>query len=299
MRPIFASAALLALATSAGAEVSAVVTDMPVVQSLVAEVMGDLGAPEVLVSSGADPHDVQLRPSQARALADADVIFWIGPEMTPWLDGPVAAAAAPAKIALLSAPGTALRQFGEDAAEGEADAANDDDHGGVDPHAWLDPDNARAWLGAIADTLSATDPERAAIYRSNAEAASGAVATLDANLKARTASITGGIVVAHDAYSYAADHYGLAIAGTLASGDAAQPGAARLSSLAALIRSGGVTCVFPEIGRDDKGLAALVEGTPAKLGAPLDPAGMSLSSGRGLYAALLGDLVGKIADCAG
>ena len=158
MRHFISAAGLLlanlATTPAAWAEVPAVVTDMPVVQSLVAQVMGDLGTPEVLVSSGADPHDFQLRPSQARALATAEAIFWIGPEMTPWLAEPVAAATTAARTALLDVPGTELRHFGDDADGGAAEQAEETGHGhaGVDPHAWLDPDNARVWLLAIADT---------------------------------------------------------------------------------------------------------------------------------------------------
>ena len=61
----------LATATPALAEVPQVVTDIPPVHSLVAQVMGDLGQPELLLAKGADEHDFQLRPSQAGAVAGA------------------------------------------------------------------------------------------------------------------------------------------------------------------------------------------------------------------------------------
>ncbi|MBA4323571.1 MAG: zinc ABC transporter substrate-binding protein, partial [Rhodobacter sp.] len=77
---------LLATATPALAEVPKVVTDIPPVHALVAQVMGDLGAPELLLGRGADEHDFQLKPSQAGAVADSDLVVWIGPELTPWLD---------------------------------------------------------------------------------------------------------------------------------------------------------------------------------------------------------------------
>ena len=62
---------LLLLATPALAEVPSVVTDIPPVHALVAQVMGDLGQPVLLLAKGADEHDFQLRPSQAGAVADA------------------------------------------------------------------------------------------------------------------------------------------------------------------------------------------------------------------------------------
>ncbi|MGL4280177.1 MAG: metal ABC transporter solute-binding protein, Zn/Mn family, partial [Albidovulum sp.] len=167
MRLIRSAALLALLPLAAQAEVPAVVADMPVVHSLVAQVMGDLGTPELLVGGGADPHDYQLRPSQARALANAGAIFWIGPEMTPWLAEVVASSGAGAKVALLDLPGTHLRAFAAEHAEEDHDHA----HEGRDPHAGLDPGNARIGLAAIAETLSTSDPENAAAYRANAEAA--------------------------------------------------------------------------------------------------------------------------------
>lgn len=295
-------AAFLLSATAATAEVPQVVTDMPITQSLVAGVMGDLGTPEVIVTSGADPHDYQLRPSQARALAGAHVVFWVGPEMTPWLSGPLEASGAATRVELLAVAGTHLRHFDEAEADHDNhDHADDNghDHSGTDPHAWLDPDNARTWLAAIAEVLAGADPDNATTYRANADIAAQAIADLDVSLKQRAGALTKSIVVSHDAYGYLAEHYGLTIAGSLSEGDAARPGAARVSALRQLLDSGNVACVFPEAGHDPKPLAVLTDGTPAKLGAPLDPAGLDLETGPDLYRAVLGDLIEKITACAG
>lgn len=291
------SATLLALLPlAATAEVPAVVTDTPVVHSLVAQVMGDLGAPELLVGGGADPHDYQLRPSQARALANAGAVFWIGPEMTPWLADVVASSGAGDKVALLDLPGTHLREF---AGEDEAHDDHDHAHEGRDPHAWLDPGNARLWLAAIAETLATGDPGNAATYRANSEAAMEGIDRLDADLKARLAGVTGGIVVSHDAYGYFAEHFDINVVASLADGDAAQPGAAHLSEVAALVRSGAATCIFPEAGHDPKPAEALAGETGVTVGAALDPEGLGMDPGQGLYAALMTALAEKIAACAG
>ena len=74
--PLILSVALLA--TPALADVPKVMTDLPVVHSLTAQVMGDLGTPDILLDKGADPHHFQLKPSQARALSQADLVLWIG-----------------------------------------------------------------------------------------------------------------------------------------------------------------------------------------------------------------------------
>lgn len=220
---LMASAALLP--ASAQAEVPRVVTDIPPVHSLVAQVMGDLGTPELLLEPGADEHSFQLRPSQAAAVAEAGLVVWIGPELTPWLEGPLETRPeGAAALALLTAEGTLRRDYaeaghedhahddhghedhattdaasdghddhahGETAAEGYDDHGHDHDHAhdhahdGTDPHAWLDPGNGKVWLGLIAAQLSDLDPENAATYAANAKAAVVALEALDAQLAAR------------------------------------------------------------------------------------------------------------------
>ena len=58
-----------------------VVASIAPVHSLVASIMKDVGTPALLVSANASPHAYSLRPSEARLLADADVIFRVGPDM--------------------------------------------------------------------------------------------------------------------------------------------------------------------------------------------------------------------------
>ncbi|WP_137109993.1 zinc ABC transporter substrate-binding protein [Rhodobacter sp. SY28-1] len=301
---------LFATATPALAEVPKVVADIPPVHALVAQVMGDLGQPDLLLAKGADEHDFQLKPSQAGAVADADLVVWIGPELTPWLDGamdsrPEGASA----LALLDAEGTVRRPYGEAKTDDHghedehADEAGHDhghDHGSEDPHAWLDPGNAQVWLGLIAADLGKLDPDNAATYTANAAAASEQIAALDAELQALLAPVKDKPFVAfHDAYGYFVDHYGLKQMGSIAEGDAASPGAARLADLRATLEAGEVLCIFPEVQHDPALVSQMAEGTGAKVGGALDPVGSSLEPGPGAYAALLRGLAQTIADCAG
>lgn len=287
---LMASTALPALA-----EVPSVVTDIPPVQSLVAQVMGDLGSPVLLLAKGADEHDFQLRPSQAREVADAGLVVWIGPELTPWLETalenrPEGAAA----LALLDAEGTVTIGYDE-AAE---DHDHGHDHGADDPHAWLDPDNAVVWLGLIAAELSRLDPANAATYAANAATATAGVKALDADLTARFAPVKDrAFVTFHDAYGYFTAHYGLASAGSIALGDAADPGAARLSEIRATLEDGSVACIFPEVQHDPALVMQVAEGTGAVIGGALDPVGSSLEPGAGAYAALLTGIAETLVAC--
>lgn len=310
---------LTAIPAASLAEAPRVVTDIPPVHSLVAQVMGELGQPELLLARGADEHDFQLKPSQARAVAEAGLVVWIGPELTPWLDSALAARPeGAAALALLDAEGTHRRAYGEADEAGGNDHAQDHaddhaqdhaddqdhghdhghDHGAEDPHAWLDPGNAQVWLKLIAAELGRLDPEHAATYAANATAAAAGIAALDAGIAGLLAPVKDRpILTYHDAYGYFADHYGLTVIGSLAEGDAATPGAARLTALREAVADGA--CLFPEVQHDPRLILQLAEDTGAKIGGALDPVGSALEPGPGAYAALLRGLAATIADCAG
>ena len=309
------ASALACLVTPAAAQVPRVITDIPPVQALVAQAMGDLGQPVLLLDKGADAHSFQLRPSQAAALAEADLVVWIGPEMTPWLDRAVEGLATDvAQLRLLEAEGTHLRSFGEDPAEDHDDHADeaghdhaaepaaedghehDHAHDGVDPHAWLDPANAQLWLGLIAAELARLDPANAATYQANAAQAQAEVAALDARLDAALAPVRDKpFAVFHDAYGYFADHYGLTIAGTVALGDAAPPGAAHLAELQASL--GKALCIFPETQHDPKMVETLAADTGLRIGGALDPEGAGLEPGPQVYGAILSGMTDTLIAC--
>lgn len=265
------------------AQVPRVVADIAPVQSLVAQVMGDLGTPELLITGASDPHHTQLRPSQARGLVRANVVFWIGPALTPWLDDSLKSLAKQATIVtLLDVKGTSLRRF---------------DDASLDPHAWLDPANAALWLDSIATTLAQADPENAAIYRANGRAAGRTIAALIADSQTRLATAApGSLITSHDAFGYFAARFGLRIAGALANGDAARPGAAHLKEIRRLVQSENVTCILIEPQQDPALARTMRKGSAAKI-VQIDPLGSDLPPGPGLYAAMIGNLASAISGC--
>ncbi len=309
MRYTISLVAATLIAATAAAEGPAVVTDIPPVQSLVAQVMGDLGAPVLLLDRGADGHDFQLRPSQMAALGDADLVVWIGPGMSPWLvralDGSGSAAV---RLELLEVDGTLLRARsdvadsgadGDEAADGDSHGDDEDhahDDGGTDPHAWLDPKNATLWLAVIAAELGRIDPDNAAAYAANAAAAAAAVAAMDARLAADLAAARNRpLVLSHDAYAYFTGHYGLTVLRSISAGDARAPGAARLRQIRD--RAGEAACIYPEAGHDPGPALRLAEDTGLPVGPALDPEGAVLDPGPGLYAALMTGLAQGILAC--
>ena len=303
-------ACLLACAVLAGPAFGAppsVVADTPVTHSLVAMVMEGVGEPVLLLDKGGDPHDFQLRPSQAGALADADMVVWIGPEMTPWLEGSLpSAGSTQATLRLLEVEGTRLRHadgdgHSHDASQDDAGAKHDGGadpaQGGIlDPHAWLDPRNAELWLGAIAAELARIDPDDAKTYSANAESARRRIQALDADLERRLAPAKSApIGVYHDAYGYLAERYGLTIAGSIAQGDAHDPGAAHLARLQDHLK--GATCLFPEVGHDDRAAETLAADAGVRVGPALNPEGIGMDPGPDLYPALMAALADGILAC--
>lgn len=117
-----------------------VVTDIGPVHSIVAAVMEGVGAPTLLLPPGASPHGYAMRPSDARALQGADLVFWIGPALTPWLGKPIETLARDAHvIALHDTPGTIRLEMREGARfeahdHGQDHGEHDDDHAKHDDH---------------------------------------------------------------------------------------------------------------------------------------------------------------------
>jgi zinc transport system substrate-binding protein len=286
------------------ADAPRVITDFAPIHSLTAQVMGDLGAPDVLLPVGADPHDFALRPSDAAKLSAADLVIWTGPSLTPWLGDLIGNLAGNAvQMTLLDQSGWAaltvrdLADFGAAAKDHDHDHAHDHDHDDFDPHAWLDPNVAQIWLGAIADELSAIDPANAATYASNAATARARLAALDADLAAQLAPLAGrGYLLPHDGYQYFETRYGLAAAGAIAGIDARDPGPAQIASLRAQMADQDIVCVFSDAEIGASWAQLVTEGSPART-AEIDGVGFGLTSSAALYDALLRRLGDQFSAC--
>ena len=269
-----------------------VVADILPVHSLVAQVMDGIGSPDLLLVAGSDPHNHAMRPSQAKLLEDADVVIAVGPALTPWLEKPLATLAGEAsQVMLLDVPGTVLLEY-------RGDHAHDHGHGhdsDVDPHAWLDPTNARVWLAAIADALAQQDPANGAVYRENAETARAAIATLEDEWQVALADV-GPYGVHHDAYQYFEARFGLMTTLVIKEDDAHQPGPARIAELRANIAENPIACVFVEPFVNRGLIETVLEGSDAKI-LELDQMGVNLEPGPGLFPLVLRGMVDAMAQC--
>ncbi|MDE1995641.1 MAG: zinc ABC transporter substrate-binding protein, partial [Rhizobiaceae bacterium] len=156
--PLAASFLLCGLA--AGSAVAAdppeVVVSIKPIHSLVAAIMQGVGTPDLIVDGASSPHTYALKPSNARSLEAAKVVFWVGPGMEAFLEKPLSALSSNALVVELDkAPGITKLKFragGAFEADDDGDAPSDegaDDHGQFDTHLWLDPHNAKAMTAEI------------------------------------------------------------------------------------------------------------------------------------------------------
>ncbi len=324
------------LGGTAFADVPKVAVDIAPVHSLVARVMEGVGIPDLIVSPGASPHEYNLRPSEAAALQEANLVFWIGDDLTPWMEGAIETLADGATVTtLLETDGTVLLDFREgalfeahehenrddhehddehdhdDHAEGDdhdheehADHEGHDDHdhdahghGEHDPHAWLSPANAETWVNLIAAQLSAADPDNAGTYFANAAAAREEMAMLSAEVAETLEPKRGGnFIVFHDAYQYFENAFDFPASGAVSLGDASDPSPARIAEIQGRIRAEGIDCVLAEPQFNPGIVATVLDGTEANT-AVIDPLGSDLEPGAALYPQVIRNMAKTLAEC--
>ena len=328
------STILTLMSTSVMADVPNVAADIAPVHSLVSRVMDGIGAPKLVVQSGASPHGYRLRPSEAKALQDADLVFWMGEELTPWLDGALKTLASKASITtLMDQEGVILHDFREsvlfeahdhsdhndekdhddhddekdhddhdddkdhDDHDDDKDHDDQDDHGGHDPHSWLSPENAKLWLNIIASKLSVSDPENAATYFMNAAAGQTEIEEMITEVSATLKPVQGGkFVVFHDAYQYFENDFDFYASGAISLSDASDPSPARVAKIQKRIRDEGIQCVLAEP-QFKRGLVATVmEGSEATASV-IDPLGADLKTGPKLYTQLIINMAKTLRNC--
>ncbi|SHH46230.1 zinc ABC transporter substrate-binding protein [Cognatishimia maritima] len=123
--------ALSFVALQAQAETPTVATDIAPVHSLVSRVMSGVGEPMSVMPQGASPHGYSLRPSEARTLSQADLVIWMGEDLTPWLEDAIENLAPDAKsLELLHLTETHVLETRTEAVfeDHNDDYANEEDH---------------------------------------------------------------------------------------------------------------------------------------------------------------------------
>jgi zinc transport system substrate-binding protein len=304
-----------------------VVTSIKPVHSLVSGVMLGVGNPSLIIEGAGSPHTYSLKPSQAKQLQDAKLVFWMGDELETFLEGPIENIAQKATaIKLIDAHGLKKIRFRdggmfddhghddhddhehndhdhEKHAKKEHDDHSDHDghddhgHGEFDPHVWLDPINAKAIVHEIEEALVKADPKHASTYEANAHKMMEKLDSLVVELSDELEPVhEKGFIVFHDAYQYFEQRFDVAAIGSITVSPEVMPGAERVSELREKISELNATCVFSEPQFEPKLVATLVEDTGARTGV-LDPLGATLNKGPDLYFQLLRNMASSLKKC--
>ncbi len=291
-------AVLLSVAGTTAADATPrVAASIKPVHSLVAGVMDGIGTPTLLVKGGASPHSYAMKPSEARAIRNADLIFWIGPALESFLPKTLAARNRKnGAVELSHAAGVGLiaHRHGR-GAKGHHDHGHG--HGAHNMHLWLDPANAKAMTAAIVQALVKIDHGNSARYRANAKEMRDRLDGLDAELRRNLAGVLKTpYVVFHDAYPYFERRYGLNNVGTITVSPEAKPGAKRVHAIRRTLLLAGAACVFGEPQFEPALVKAVVRGTPTRIGV-LDPLGAEIEPGKEAYFTLMRELGASFRRC--
>ena len=288
-----------------------VVASIKPIHSLVAAVMGDIGTPHLLLEAPSSAHHFTLKPSQARSLQAADIVFWVGPTMEQPLTKALATLAPQAQtLPLIESAGLVLINFDKVTPAHEKhdhekhdhekhdEHAKHDDHL-INPHIWLDPQNAKIMLGVIAARLAKADPENASTYAANADSMAARLAILETDITSQLASYSAAkFLVLHDAHVYFERRFGLRNYGAITTEPDVMPTASRVKALRDELREHRFDCIFAEPFLGQKAVALIAEGSKVSIGT-LDPIASNLPAGAQLYPDLLMSYAKALRSCFG
>ena len=311
-----------------------VVTTIKPLHSLISNVMDGVGEPSLIIEGSTSPHSFVLKPSHAKMIEAADIIFWIGEDIETFMEKPLDSIAKNAKkISFMELNSIDKLKFREsnifdhddhddhghgeekdhdDHGHGEEKDHDDhghgeekdhDDHSGheghhhgeYDAHIWLDPENAKEMLHEIAHELSDLDPQNADKYNKNADNTILAIDEMISNLS-KNINNNAKFIVFHDAYQYFEKRFGVSTAGALTLNTDVLPGAKQISDIQEVIVEQNIQCIFSEPQFNPKIIETIAEDTGIKTGV-LDPLGSIFDANKQQYFKLIQDLGDKLKDC--
>ncbi len=196
------------------------------------QVGGDLVDVVTMVPDGTEPHDWEPTAADVAGLGKASVFVYNGAGMEHWAEDVLASLQSKSLIVVEASRGITLL-------EGDAKVR--------DSHVWLNPANAKAEMENIKQAFAQADPEHKDVYEANFTKAAAELEKLDQEFKAALSPLKNKeIIVAHQAFGYLCDAYGLtqvAIEGVAAD---AEPDPARVAEIIELAREHKVKVIFFE-----------------------------------------------------
>ena len=298
--------------TGVNAEIKVVTTIQPL-HSLISNVMGNKGKLDLILEGTASPHSFTLKPSHAKMLENADVIFWIDKDLESFLEKPLKSIPKKAKVVhLMDISGLEIHKFREKNIYGghddhdkhghKEDKHDDHDkhghahaHGEFDVHIWLDPNNAKVIVKEVANQLATLDSKNSDFYKKNAKKTLNKLDNL-INKIDKSINKKASFVTFHDAYQYFEKRFGIEALGALTINTDIQPGAKQIEEIQHLVEDKNIKCIFSEPQFNPKLINMIAKSSGAKTGI-LDPLGSSYKSGNDLYFNLINDLYENLNKC--
>ena len=315
---------LVSFITPVNAEVK-VVTSIKPLHSLASYLMDGVGKPDLIVDGYASPHGFSMKPSHAKMLQNADLVFWVGEDLESFLEKPLSSIAKKAeKIELMEIKGLNVLKFRErnifDEHDHDDHAKKEDDHddhdhddhgkkeehddhddheghnhGEYDAHIWLDPINAKVILFEMSKHLIELDAKNESVYRDNLSKAYNEIDILTKDVTAELDQSVASIVF-HDAYQYFEKRFNVNILGAFTVNTDVMPGAEQLAEIREIIEHDKVSCVFSEPQFNPDIIKAVAKDMNIKTGV-IDPLGATLDSGKDLYFKLIRNMSASFKGC--
>mgnify|MGYP004598595427 FL=1 len=225
-----------------------------------------------MVPSGTEPHDWEPSTNDLKNLEKADVFIYNGADMEPWADDLLVSRSDTLHVVEAS-ENVELRTTDGEHEHAHEHEGVDHHHGDFDPHVWLDPENAKIEMEAIRDALCAADPENSTVFQSNYEKYAAELDALDAEFREKLAPLPNRtIVVAHEAFGYLCDAYGLTQVGIEGLSPDSEPDPGRMAEVIDFVRDHSISTIFFEELVSPKVAEAIASetGAQAKMLSPLE-----------------------------
>ncbi|MBM0233012.1 zinc ABC transporter substrate-binding protein [Micromonospora sp. STR1_7] len=279
-RVLAAATALLALGAGAGCSTGGAASADPQrvdvvaafypLQFLAERIGGDAVRVTNLAKPGAEPHDLELTPSQVGQVTEAELIVYLK-GFQPAVDDAVAQNGGDRTFDVTSVqPLLDATAAGHDH-EGAGEHAEEENTGGKDPHVWLDPTRLATIGDQFAQRLGRADPDHAADYTARASALRADLTALDGEFNQGLATCQRReIVTSHAAFGYLADRYRLEQVGITGLSPDVEPSPQRLAQVIEEAKEHKSTTIFFETLVSPK-VAETIAGQVGAKTAVLDP----------------------------
>lgn len=226
---------------ASNAAVLNVVTTVSPITSIAHNIGGDRIALTGIVPEGVNSHTFEPAPSDAKILANADIVFVNGLHLEePTLELAEANKKATARIVSLGEQTITPDQY-------MYDFSFPKEGGSPNPHLWPNPMLALRYGEIMRDTLSEADPAGKPTYDANYQAFKAQIDTLDKAIQATVDSIPAEnrkLLTYHDSWAYFAPRYGMTVIGAIQPSDFSEPSAREVAEIIEQIRAEKVPAIF-------------------------------------------------------